>query len=791
MKKVLLLLLFNIVIFASIAQVQAIRGDAKAIRNGQSISLKLGSKIEQNDTIKTSKKAKLQLRFNDRTIITIGKNSNISMKDYNYDKKKPANNRANFGIKNGLFKVVTGKIGKMNPQKFKLKTKTATMGIRGTELTIKDAGDQGTVVGCTSGAITVASNTTGAEVDIPAGQMTDVKPGADPSPARAYNPQEMGGADEGLSDESSETEESTEESEESEESTEEDEGTKEEESEESSEESGEKQDDEAKESEEDQPDESGDKEEEPVEEGEPTDEANDEQGEDQDKKGDNSDGNASTGEGEESAADETTKESATEETKPQNEEVVATEEETPTEQEPQAELTQEQAPEETPTESVEIAQEDSIEQPVIDTESDVVVDDVVMSDSIEFDEESLNAQVDVVDTTAIEQTTTQITESVESSIDTTPPSSPTVSISNIKEIDGSDYLASTSLALSGESEAGSDVIVTIGETTYTTTADSDGKWSLDITLSQDGEYTVSTYAQDSANNISSNIEQTFTVDTTAPTATITDSTTFDTQTPTISGSVNDTNATVTVTINGTEYTPTVGSDGSWSVTSSELSDGDYTVSVTATDQLGNESSAVEDSFEVATNLDFTGSPLTPSSVDTSDYTQVFGSTTTNESGKTQLQYMEFGYWDQDGDLATVDDTFPFLNGSATPESIVQGYIDNANTATYTGGFRALVEDSSIDSGSISLNVDFGSSDVTGSINFDTATTYDATINSGSVSASGISSSDITGTSVTDGTLQGQFYGDSATEVGGIFELNSSGGSAQGVYGASGTISGGN
>ena len=204
MKKLLLMFVMSVFVFASIAQVTAVRGEANIEREGKKIPIKFGTQIEQSDNIITSATAKLQVRFEDGTIITVGKDSNISMKDYKFDPAKKENNKASFGIEKGLFKVVTGGIGKMNPEKFKLKTQTATMGIRGTELSINDKGPEGTVVGCSQGAISVTSNDTGASVPVPAGQMTDVAPGKDPSPARAYNPEELGGADEDVKEEKKE-----------------------------------------------------------------------------------------------------------------------------------------------------------------------------------------------------------------------------------------------------------------------------------------------------------------------------------------------------------------------------------------------------------------------------------------------------------------------------------------------------------------------------------------------------------------------------------------------------------
>ena len=60
--------------------------------------------------------------------------------------------KSEFNVSKGAFHAITGQIGKVNPEKFKLKTKNATIGIRGTEI----YGDQSRVF-CTQGAIFVNS----------------------------------------------------------------------------------------------------------------------------------------------------------------------------------------------------------------------------------------------------------------------------------------------------------------------------------------------------------------------------------------------------------------------------------------------------------------------------------------------------------------------------------------------------------------------------------------------------------------------------------------------------------
>jgi len=131
MKHILILLLLAFTILnAQIAKVTALKGDVLIKRNGQFKIAKLNSAINKLDIITTEKNARIQLLFKDNTMISIGKNSTLDIEDYLYDVgKKP---KAKFKFGNGTFKAITGKIGKLNPRGFQLKSKTASMGIRGT-----------------------------------------------------------------------------------------------------------------------------------------------------------------------------------------------------------------------------------------------------------------------------------------------------------------------------------------------------------------------------------------------------------------------------------------------------------------------------------------------------------------------------------------------------------------------------------------------------------------------------------------------------------------------------------
>lgn len=131
MKYILILFFLSFTFLnAQIARIVALKGEVMIQRGAESVPAQLKFQIEEFDTIKTKNNSRAQLVFKDNTMISIGKNSSFSIQEYIYDVgKKP---KATFKFGSGTFKTITGKIGKINPRGFKLKSKTASMGIRGT-----------------------------------------------------------------------------------------------------------------------------------------------------------------------------------------------------------------------------------------------------------------------------------------------------------------------------------------------------------------------------------------------------------------------------------------------------------------------------------------------------------------------------------------------------------------------------------------------------------------------------------------------------------------------------------
>jgi len=140
----------------TVASITAIKGSATIQRNSQSLQAVLGAKLKQSDNILTKDNTKIQLIFKDETIISIGKNSNFSINQYLYeDSKEPV---AKFTLLKGAMRTITGKIGKIAPQKFSVSIRTATLGIRGTNFSVVVNEDGSYQAYCTYGKISVTIN---------------------------------------------------------------------------------------------------------------------------------------------------------------------------------------------------------------------------------------------------------------------------------------------------------------------------------------------------------------------------------------------------------------------------------------------------------------------------------------------------------------------------------------------------------------------------------------------------------------------------------------------------------
>jgi FecR protein len=143
------------VLYGNVGKITVSNGEVSVMRAGKAIKGSSNTPIEEKDAITTKASSSAQIIFSDGTAISIGANTNFKVQEYMFDEKS---NSANLkvGVSEGAFKAITGKIGKISPDKFRLETKTATIGIRGTAFLGIVPREGPETIACTKGSIAVA-----------------------------------------------------------------------------------------------------------------------------------------------------------------------------------------------------------------------------------------------------------------------------------------------------------------------------------------------------------------------------------------------------------------------------------------------------------------------------------------------------------------------------------------------------------------------------------------------------------------------------------------------------------
>ena len=117
-----------------IGKVVAIRGKATIERGNSTLTPGVNSGIQPSDIIKTAGDCRIKLRFIDDSVLTVGENSRMVVKEFIYSKDKGG--KSIFNLLDGKMHSVVGKT------KFEVHTPTAVAAARGTviyfEVGVKD-----------------------------------------------------------------------------------------------------------------------------------------------------------------------------------------------------------------------------------------------------------------------------------------------------------------------------------------------------------------------------------------------------------------------------------------------------------------------------------------------------------------------------------------------------------------------------------------------------------------------------------------------------------------------------
>jgi hypothetical protein len=122
-----------------IALVKVLEGTAFAIQSGERQKLTVGQQIFRKDVVETAS-GTVGLTFRDGSRISVGPNSRIVFKEFQYD---PNEGKLAFliSIAKGTMHYISGVIAKLAPKSVKIETPVATVAVRGTRLLIKVEGE--------------------------------------------------------------------------------------------------------------------------------------------------------------------------------------------------------------------------------------------------------------------------------------------------------------------------------------------------------------------------------------------------------------------------------------------------------------------------------------------------------------------------------------------------------------------------------------------------------------------------------------------------------------------------
>ena len=96
------------------------------------------SDVLAGDVLGTGKDSYAQIQMNDGAKMTLRPNSNLKIVEYQFNRQEPQSDSAVFDLVRGGLRSMTGLIGKRgNPDAYKMQTKVATVGIRGTDFSTR------------------------------------------------------------------------------------------------------------------------------------------------------------------------------------------------------------------------------------------------------------------------------------------------------------------------------------------------------------------------------------------------------------------------------------------------------------------------------------------------------------------------------------------------------------------------------------------------------------------------------------------------------------------------------
>jgi hypothetical protein len=126
---------------SSVATVEKVSGMATVVRQGRTVSAKIGLEIYQNDMLRTGGDGSIGVVFNDDTLLSLGPESILVIDEFVF---APREGKFSIAIRmlKGTVAYISGLISKLAPESAHFQTPTSSIGIRGTKFVARVEGDR-------------------------------------------------------------------------------------------------------------------------------------------------------------------------------------------------------------------------------------------------------------------------------------------------------------------------------------------------------------------------------------------------------------------------------------------------------------------------------------------------------------------------------------------------------------------------------------------------------------------------------------------------------------------------
>ena len=111
-------------------------GEVAVTRAGRDLPLSLGDPVQVGDVVSTGEASSAQLRFADRSVVALRSKSRFEVTEFQFTGSDDGSSNLAFRLLRGGIRTLSGLIGSVRPERYRVRTLQATIGIRGTMYTL-------------------------------------------------------------------------------------------------------------------------------------------------------------------------------------------------------------------------------------------------------------------------------------------------------------------------------------------------------------------------------------------------------------------------------------------------------------------------------------------------------------------------------------------------------------------------------------------------------------------------------------------------------------------------------